>query len=755
MQTAKSIIVRGRVQGVGFRPFIFGLASDYNIVGTVQNNMDGVSIIAEGDINSLDKFINAIQTRLPRLAKIYEFIVRDNELAGFENFSIIESSKSGTSSLVIPIDASICPDCSEELLNKDNKRYNYPFINCTQCGPRYSIISALPYDRPYTSMENFKMCAECREEYDNPLDRRHHAQPNACEICGPKYELYRIDGTLIEGNIVENVAELIKSGNIVAIKGIGGYHLVCDATNESVVNKLRQRKNRPSKPLAIMAKNIDGINNICIFNNKERDLLQSIEAPIVLLNKRSDSNIIAESVAPKLSQLGVMMPYTPFHVLLFNENNIKYLVMTSANPSGLPMLYKDCEAFTYLNNIADYIVSNNREILHAIDDSVVQVIESSASIIRRARGYVPEPITTQTSCDSIIALGSQQKNTFSIGRNSQIFIGPHIGDLNSVEVYNHFLSEFNHLNKWMGVNPMKIAIDLHPSFTTNELAKEFSGEIVKIQHHHAHLVSCMVDNNIRDENVIGIILDGTGYGTDGNIWGFEILEGNEVSFERLAHLRYTNLPGGDKSIIEPWKNAVGMLYSLLGERGKNYSKKLFKDQSDTINIICNMIDKNLNSPLAGTCGRLFDAVSSILGVCTKTTYDGEAAIILSNLADLNLINQIESYSYDILNEDNLFTIDFSSCLERIIEDKFNNVSNEYIATRFHQTVVNSIIDTIILLDKIDSKIVLSGGSFHNPYLLLGVKSKLNKLGFEVYSHRNIPTNDGGLSLGQLVFASKL
>lgn len=747
------VIVKGRVQGVGFRPFIFGIAKKYDIVGTVQNNMDGVRIFAEGKKENVEAFIQEIKENPPRLSRIDEVSVEPTERKGFSTFEIIESSREGKSSLVIPIDSATCPECLEEMRDPKNFRYKYPFINCTQCGPRYTIIEALPYDRPFTSMKSFQMCSKCDQEYHDPTNRRHHAQPIACASCGPNVMISSIRGEVLEtGN--ESIcltARLLCDGKIVAIKGLGGYHLACDAYNEEAVQTLRKRKNRPKRPLAVMAANMETVEKICVLSEKERDLLQSPEAPIVILKKRTNS--LADSLAPGMNTIGVMLPYTPLHHLLFDENCPKVLVMTSANPSGLPLVYKNEEAKDYLKGIADYILDHNREILHPIDDSVVRFIQDKQTFHRRARGYVPDPITTIHPVHEVVALGSEQKNTFALGRNEQIFIGPHIGDMGHVEVVEHYQREFAHLMKWMGIKAKTIAVDMHPYYTTRELAAQMDAQIIPVQHHHAHLVSCMEDNQL-NEPVLGIILDGTGYGEDGNIWGFEFLYGDARSYKRMTHLTYTHLPGNEKAIEEPWRNAVAMLIDYFGEQGKKWAKELFPEREYEISILEQMIKKGINSPLSGTCGRLFDAVSAILHVCETATYDGEAAILLSEQMDGT--HREEPYPFQ-LHQGDIITIDFGEMLERIVMDTLKKIPAETIIRKFHETVVAACVATVTdIYEKnpaLNRKVALSGGSFHNPFLAEEIERQLKNKGFVVYSHHRVPCNDGGLSLGQIIIAA--
>lgn len=756
---AVNVTVKGRVQGVGFRPFIFQIAKEFSIKGTVQNNMDGVWIRAEGDERDLDAFIAAIKKRAPRLARIDDVTTEEEKPAGFQEFKIIPSERTGKSSLVIPVDSAVCDECLAEMRDRDNFRALYPFINCTQCGPRYTIIDALPYDRPFTVMKEFTMCEKCEEEYTDPLNRRHHAQPIACETCGPNVTLLDISGSKVAGGdeAFQVSADLLRDGKIVAVKGLGGYHLACDAFNEEAVRTLRFRKKRPNRPLAVMAANMEIVYKICEVSERQAKALQSPEAPIVVMRKKLTGRL-ADSVAPGMGTIGVMLPYTPVHHLLFDRGASPVLVMTSANPSGLPMLYKDEEAFSYLDGIADYILANNREILHPIDDSVVRVLGDELTFLRRARGYVPDPFVTTQPVHDVVALGPQQKNTFAIGRYGQVFMGPHIGDMENIEVAQHYEMELAHLLKWMGNSGKTIAVDLHPGYETTLMAKEMNARIIPVQHHHAHLVSCMEDNGLTGP-VFGIILDGTGYGEDGNIWGFEILYGNAFSYKRLAHLTYTHLPGSARAVREPWRNATAMLIDYFGEMGSALAVKLFPGHEDEITIIANMVARGINSPLAGTCGRLFDAVSAILGVCEVSTYDGEAAILLSEMMIEDEKKRYEAYPYRMIDgEGDHDRIDFSQALQQIVEDRLSGIDIKTIVHRFHETVVDICVHAVEKWSshhpEFNKTVVLSGGSFHNPFLTVEISRRLREKGFAVYTHGKVPCSDGGLSLGQLVIAAK-
>lgn len=755
MQEAVKVSVTGRVQGVGFRPFIFQLARQYKVKGTVQNNMDGVKIILEGERSSLHRFLEEIQEKAPRLSKITGISIEPVKTAGFKDFQIIPSTREGTSMLVLPVDSSVCIDCIEEMDTPGDRRYHYPFINCTQCGPRYTIISELPYDRPYTAMKTFTMCPKCQSEYGDPTDRRHHAQPIACPECGPTIELVSSNGELKYESPLIKTRQLLENGAIIAVKGIGGYHLCCDAENEDAVALLRKRKRRPSRPLAVMARNLQTAGEFAHINAKETELLTSPESPIVLLRKK-ERMYLSANIAPGMESIGIMLPNAPLHHLIFKDTQISCMIMTSANPSGLPILYKDEQAFNYLKGIADYILLHDRKILHPIDDSVVELKGGRLDFLRRARGYVPEPIPLQTNVHGIVAFGGEQKSVFTIGRNKQAFVGPHIGDLQNIETCNHYKNELDHLLSWIQTPYQTAAIDLHPDFTSREIATLYPfSRIIEVQHHHAHMVSCMADNELAGD-VWGIILDGTGYGEDGHIWGFEILYGNESEFTRKAHLRYTPLPGSDKAIKEPWRNAAAMLMALLGKEGQVLAHKLFVNKEYELRIIKTMIDRKINSPLAGSCGRLFDAVSAILGVCGYSSYEGEAAVKLSEMAR-NLNFQVEHYPYRIIARDGLPIFDFSLMLKSIAVEYLQGVEAAVINHRFHETVVAALVSGMERMSnsKLSRRVVLSGGSFHNHYLARRIKEELGSRGFEVYTHKNIPCNDGGLSFGQLVAAAAM
>jgi len=759
MYQAIKVVVKGKVQGVGFRPFIYQLSKKYHLNGTVQNNLNGVIIQAEGEEGQIGDMVDEIKNHPPKLAKISEINIHPIPLAHYKEFTIIPSRENGSAIPWIPADAGICEQCLEEMMDPSNRRYHYPFINCTQCGPRYTIINRLPYDRPHTTMKDFPMCHDCQVEYEDPLNRRHHAQPICCPDCGPTVTLHNQSGEALAENqsAITQTIDLIKQGNIVAIKGIGGFHLACDAYQERAVDRLRLQKKRPQKPLAVMVKSLEAARDLCHISRSEEDFLMSPEMPIVILkSKRGDG--LPPNISPGLSTLGVMLPYTPLHHLLFENHMLECIVMTSANTSGHPILYKD-EHLEHVRNICDYTLTHNRRIEFPIDDSVVQCDGEHPIFVRRARGYVPEPLKATSDVDRMIALGGNQKNTFSVGSRDTIVMSPHVGDLENEEMVASFEYQLSHYKEYLGVNEVRTVVDKHPLYASTTMAKKLKGKTISVQHHHAHHVSCMEDNGL-NEPCMGIILDGTGYGEDGNIWGFEFLYGDAQSYERLAHLTYTPLPGGEKAVKEPWRNAVGMLLYYWPENGKELCMNLFPERVKEINIMEQMIVHQINTPMAGTCGRLFDAISAILGICQVSTYEGEAAVKLSDYMNGRKLECTgETYPFHIMRSSpNQFQLDLSPMIYEITQDKFQQPITA-IAQKFHATLVSCCIQTVLELfrnrPEFNRTVVLSGGSFQNVFLAREIREGLQKEGVNVYTHRNVPCHDGGLSLGQIIIAAQL
>ncbi len=759
MQGALKIIVTGRVQGVGFRPFIYSLAKKFELTGTVQNNLNGVIITIEGKEAHLYKVVEELKLSPPRLAKIKTITTHDVKSNGYKDFSIIPSQKEGENIPWIPADAAICDQCLIEMFDLHNRRYQYPFINCTQCGPRYTIIEELPYDRPYTTMKEFTMCPDCLEEYEDPSNRRHHAQPISCWSCGPSLSLLTKKGERLSENngAIAQTKALLKSGSIIAIKGVGGYHLACDPQQITVVNKLRERKRRPQRPLAIMVKSLDVAKRFCHVSPTEEKLLFSSEMPIVILSRKRNYPL-SEHLSPGLSTLGVMLPYTPLHHLLLDDG-LPYLVMTSANQSGLPIQFQDETLIEKMHPVADYLLTHNRKINQPIDDSVIHCDGNKVIHVRRGRGFAPEPIKTMNNVDQIIALGGNQKNTFAIGKKNHIYLSPHIGDLDSEEMITFLEEQLDHYKSALKVKEKYVVIDKHPFYATSQIIKKLPGHSIAVQHHHAHHVSCMEDNGL-EQPCFGIILDGTGYGDDGHIWGFEFLYGNAFSFERLGHLMYTPLPGGEKSVKEPWRNAIAMLLQFWGDKGYLLALELFPEKVKEVKMIKQIIEHKINSPMAGTCGRLFDAISAILGVCETSTYEGEAAITLADYMQLaNVVDfHEEPYPYMIHSKKGKsLLLDFSLMINEIIKDRLQGQPIEKIIRKFHQTIVLSCVEMMTTVvnnrPNYNRNVVLSGGSFQNVYLLRELQNKLRSEGFTVYTHQKVPCNDGGLAVGQMIIAS--
>ncbi len=749
----KRIEVKGIVQGVGFRPFVYKLAKELNLCGFVLNNNEGVLIEIEGFDSNVEKFCIKLESANPPLSDIKEIHKSSIPIEDSINFEIKHStSQTGNKTFISP-DMSICEDCRNELLDPNDRRYLYPFINCTNCGPRFTIIKYIPYDRKYTTMESFEMCGRCKSEYNDPLDRRFHAQPNACLDCGPQVWLEIDDVKKFEQiEAIEKTIQLLKEGKIVAIKGLGGYHLAVDALNTDAVKRLRDRKNREAKPLAVMADSISTIEKFAELNDTEGNLITSYEKPIVLLKKKK--SIISELVAPGNQRIGVILPYTPLHIVLLEKlkaasSDIPVLVMTSANLSEEPIAIDEDDARSRLSGIADAFLMHNREILIRADDSVAFVINEKERIIRRSRGYVPKTFSLLKAGPSILALGAELKNTIAISKNENVFISQHIGDLTNLLAYEYFKETISHLQKIMNVKADYYACDLHPDYLSTKWAVESNGlKRFIVQHHHAHMASCMLENKI-NEKVIGVILDGTGLGYNNTIWGGEILIGDYTGFERFAHLEQIPLPGGDVAAKEPWRIAVSYLNYAFDE-DLPYLRSF---EEYPVKSVIEMIKKNINSPLTSSTGRLFDAVSAMAGGPHKIRYEAEAAIHLTQAVEK--ING-ELYDHDKIDIEK-GVISLKKFLRSICKDVKLKRSFQEIAERFHSTFAEILVSAVSEAANYNgiTKVVLSGGSFQNEILLTLLENKLSVAGFEVFSHSRIPTNDGGISFGQIAIASKL
>jgi len=722
----------------------------------VTNTSGDVRIEIEGDQRPLLQFVHALQGETPPMAKIenisWEF-AQPVEHEGFEiRSSIVQESEY---QLVSP-DIATCDDCLSELLDSDDRRYRYPFTNCTNCGPRFTIIKDIPYDRPKTTMSVFTMCPDCHAEYDDPSNRRFHAQPNACPVCGPQLEMVDVKGQAVEtDDVITSAVELLKQGKILAIKGLGGFLLACDATNDNVVEELRNRKKRPDKPFAIMLSTLDEVKKHYFVSDAERDLIGSPKGPIVLLKAKKASNI-ARSVAPKLKYMGVMLPYTPLHHLLLREAGTP-LVMTSGNLSEEPIAKDNDEALRRLGSIADYFIMHNRGIYSHYDDSVC-IVEGEPQVARRARGYAPFPIHLTYESNQVLGCGAELKGSFCYTKDVYAFLGQHIGDMENVETLKHYETTVDLYRKLFRINPEVVAVDLHPDYLASKygrrLAKAENLKLVEVQHHHAHIASCMVDNAVT-QPVIGVSFDGTGYGPDGNVWGGEFMTADLKSYNRVGHLKYVAQPGGDVAAKRPYRMAVSYLYSLLGY--DELTRKLpflSKIDAKEMSIITQQIDTRLNAPLTSSCGRLFDAVSALVGIRDVISYEAQAAIELEMVAP-DKLDDICGYCFFIDYTNGLYIVNQRQMFLEIVTDIKNRVPVSEISAKFHRGVADMILNVcgFILRETGLKTVVLSGGVFQNRLLLRTTVGLLKNAGFDVLTHKEVPTNDGGVSLGQAAIAN--
>ena len=752
------ISVRGVVQGVGFRPFIYRLAQEHNLKGWVRNTSGNVEIEVEGDEETVDSFLSDLKTEAPPMARIENVEVTFYPTKGYTEFQIGESlSREGQYQLVSP-DIATCEDCKAEIFSPTDRRFRYPFTNCTNCGPRFTIIEDIPYDRPKTTMREFEMCPQCQREYHDPLDRRFHAQPNACPQCGPSLELVDGDGNPVDCNdAIEAASDLLKAGEILAVKGLGGFQLACDATNEVAINLLRTRKRRPCKPLAVMVSTLEVVERHCLVSHEERKLLQSPQCPIVLLRWKHSSSNISPAVAPNLNYLGVMLPYTPLHHLLLRETGLP-LVMTSGNLSEEPIAKDNDEALTRLKGIADYFLLHNRDIYARYDDSVCMV-EDVPQVIRRARGYAPYPIFLPFKSKQILACGAELKNTFCLTKDEHAFLSQHIGDMENEETLEHFENTIGLYKKLFRLEPEIIAYDVHPEYLSTKYALQVGSEqglgLIPVQHHHAHIVSCLVENKVKGP-VIGVAFDGTGYGTDGTIWGGEFLLADFRSFQRVGHLECVPLPGGEAAIKKPYRMALSYLYSLLGEDFSLEGLPLSKLNPAELEIIKQQLKRRVNTPLTSSAGRLFDAVSALVGVKGEIDYEAQAAIELEMLAPDELHElESESYPFSIVKHQAVRVVKLGALFSTIVQDVKNQVPIPIISLKFHNTMAQIIAEMCKSIAKEAgiNQVALSGGVFQNRLLLRSATSALQREGFSVLAHHLVPCNDGGISLGQAVIAN--
>lgn len=752
MVVSKRIYVRGIVQGVGFRPFVYNLAKELRLSGWVLNDSFGVTIEIEGPSKRVKRFLAVLSDNPPVLAQITDIRIEDLPEFGAKDFVIKESRERREKFTLISPDISICDECLQELFDKNDRRYRYPFINCTNCGPRYTIIKDIPYDRPKTTMAEFRMCSRCEQEYRNPANRRFHAQPNACPVCGPHVWLVDSEGKNCPGDPVKETIRFLKQGKIVAIKGLGGFHLAVDALNDRAVRELRRRKNRYEKPFALMSPDLQKVEKFARIEPIERKILESPQRPVCLLKKLPD-NEIATSVSPDNEYLGTMLPYTPLHYLILTEGDFTALVMTSGNMSDEPIVHTNREALHRLGRVADYFLLHNREIYQRVDDSVVRMMSGDLSFIRRSRGFAPLPVMINRNLPPVLAVGGELKNTFCLNKSRYFFLSQHIGDLENVETLEFFEEGVQHLRKILEIQPQLIAYDLHPDYLSTKWALgQQELPAMGVQHHHAHVASCMAEKGLTGK-VIGFSLDGTGYGTDGTIWGGEVLIADELGFERAAHLRQVKMPGVEKAIREPWRMALA--YAL--EAGLELDVgKYFTDVSGTeADLVKQMLRKNLNSPVTSSCGRLFDAVAALAGLRHRVGYEGQAAMQLEAHAVCFASVKGTGYRFEIEVEENKLVLDWRPVIRQVLKDAAQNYPAGMIGIKFHRGIVRAFARIADLLRErfaLD-RVVLSGGCFQNRYLTENLSRRLTKRGFRVYYQTLVPPNDGGLALGQAYIAA--
>jgi len=771
--TAARISIKGQVQGLGFRPYVFRLAETFGLAGTVVNSLAGVEILIEG--RNVPAFLRALRDAPPRLARIAAINVTKTKLSGITGFTIVRSdtknAKQANAIDVLP-DLACCRECQQDVGELGNRRHGYPFTNCTQCGPRYSIIQTLPYDRPRTTMKGFRMCPACQAEYGNSADRRFHAQPNCCPVCGPRLMLLHANGQIFdEANALVTTTRLLKDGKILAIKSLGGFHLACDALNESAVAELRKRKHRPDKPFAVMCADVIGASKFCVVDSSSRQLLQDAASSIVLLPKAKKPVAgweVASSVAPGISYFGVMLAYAPLHHLLFRVQDsglsLRALVMTSANPKGEPVISQLPDLIARLGSVVDYILDNDRPIANPCDDSVVFAAPwppatahrpPATIIVRRSRGFAPSPILLDPKrfrLKPILACGAGLKNTFALSDGHKVYLSPHIGDLDNAPSLSFFEQTLELYKRWFDIKPEAVACDLHPDLLSSRFAENLALKshrpLVRVQHHHAHIASVIAEHNL-PEPVLGIALDGTGLGSDGKIWGCELLLVRRQRFERMGHLRYLPLVGGEAAILEPSRIAAGYLAYLFGATALARVPAIaeFRTAASQLHLESNVI-------FTSSAGRLFDAVSALTGICLKASYDGQAPALLESVADARERGSYFAAEQLRRDPDGTLAIDPAPWLYRIIEDLATGMPPSRISRRFHTTFVQALTNAAKQLARACATkfVCLSGGSFQNRLLLTELGRALMAAGLKPYTNHALPVNDGGVAFGQVIVA---
>ena len=753
-----AISVRGIVQGVGFRPFVFRLAQELDLRGTVANDARGVHICIGGTSEKISEFVSRLRTSPPAAARITAVdVVPLTAPALTPGFRILPSDHSTLATAAISPDLATCSDCRAEIFDPADRRFRYPFTNCTNCGPRFTITASIPYDRPNTSMRIFPMCAACRQEYDNPLDRRFHAQPNACPVCGPQLSWHDALGRQLSGDPLACAAQALHEGAVVAIKGLGGFHLAVDAASNTAVVKLRQRKNRPAKPLAIMVADIAAAHNYCQVSPFEAELLVSAAHPIVLMEVK-EGCALAPAVAPGLGMVGLMLACTPLHHLLLAETATPpALVMTSGNAGGSPICTKNEDALKQLHGLADFFLVHNRDILTRVDDSVVRVMAGAPRLIRRSRGYAPAPLPLAQPCCDTLACGAAMKNTFCIIRNNEACLSQHIGELSNTETYDYYLESIAHLKNVLECAPQRLVCDQHPDYLSSRYARRQSQAVIAVQHHHAHALAVMAEHGL-DEPVLALVLDGAGYGSDGTIFGGELYRTTRGFYQRLASLAPLPLPGGDMAVLEPWRLGFALAWQCA-EKNDNTAPTLPPGLAGIDrhirNLIAAMLNKGLNCPMSSSAGRLFDAVSALLGLCLFSTYEAQAAMFLEQQASLATSLEIGvEYPVQIGEKNGIHHIETKGMGRALLKDIAADKPVPVIALAFHHWLAESCrvaIGRNAQKTGLD-KVVLAGGSMQNRILFEILVSRLGADGLQVYAGVEVPMNDGGIALGQAYFA---
>ncbi len=743
-----TVTVKGVVQGVGFRPYVYRLAERYNLAGWVKNSSQGAELEVEGAEADLEAFLQALQKEAPPGAILRDLEVRRGGPKGFSGFEILQSREEGGKEAWILPDLASCPECLAELFDPKDRRYRYPFLNCTHCGPRFSIIESLPYDRPHTTMKVFPLCGDCRKEYEDPKNRRFHAQPTACPQCGPLASIYSNDGTYQgEGEKALQLSiQTLKDGKILAVKGLGGYHLLCDARNEQTIQELRRRKKREEKPLALMAPSLEWIKKACEVSPEEEKLLVSPQAPIVLLRKKPETDI-AGSVAPGNPYLGVMLPYAPLHHLLLRDFGYP-VVATSGNLSDEPICVDEPEAFERLGGIADFFLAHNRPIARPVDDSVCRILLGEPQVLRRARGYAPLPVEIAFTGKPLLAFGAHLKNTAALYENGKVFLSQHIGDLDTPEALAHFSRVVSDLPRLYEVDPPRVACDLHPDYASTQMAEKTGKTLQRVQHHIAHIFACAAENQLSPP-FLGVVWDGAGLGEDNSIWGGEFFRVENSQVKRVGRLLPFLLLGGDKAALEPRRSALGVLYEIFGK--EVFDKKnlpllgLFTEPE--LKLLKSMAEKGLNTPRTSSAGRLFDAAASLTELCQISRFEGQAAMKMEFA--LPLEPGPRTYPLEFQEGGKLWELDWRPLIRQLVKEAASGIPAAELSTGFH----NGLAEGIVKAARREGleRVVLSGGCFQNKYLSTQVIQELKSAGFQPYWHKQTPPNDGGIALGQAAY----